>query len=96
MDAYCEAKLKLFRDFEPPCRIYNADDEVVIAHADVWQSGGFGVSTRSAIAEIRIEVSQAIPLVLKLETPWGDGRVQTALSGRFNAFNVGASLAAIL
>ena len=39
---------------------------------------------------------QAIPQVLKLETPWGDGRLQTALSGRFNAFNVGASLAAAL
>ena len=96
MDAYCEAKLKLFREFEPASRIYNADDEAVIAHADVWQSGGFGVSTGSANAEIRIEVVQAIPLVLKLETPWGDGRVQTALSGRFNAFNVGASLAAVL
>ena len=96
MDAYCEAKLKLFREFEPASRIYNADDEAVIAHADVWQSGGFGVSTGSANAEIRIDVVQAIPLVFKLETPWGDGRVQTALSGRLNAFNVGASLAAVL
>ena len=96
MDAYCEAKLKLFREFEPASRIYNADDKAVIAHADVWRSGAFGVSVVSANAEISIEVVQAIPLVLKLRTPWGDGRLRTALSGRFNAFNVGASMAAIL
>ena len=96
MDAYCEAKLKLFREFEPASRIYNADDEAVTVHADVWRSGAFGVSAVSANAEISIEVVQAIPLVLKLRTPWGDGRLRTALSGRFNAFNVGASLAAIL
>ena len=96
MDAYCEAKLKLFREFEPASRIYNADDKAVIAHADVWRSSALGVSVVSANAEISIEVVQAIPLVLKLRTPWGDGRLRTALSGRFNAFNVGASLAAIL
>ena len=96
MDAYCEAKLKLFREFEPASRIYNADDEAVVAHPDVWRLGGFGVSIASANAEISIEVEQAIPLVLKLCTPWGDGRLRTALSGRFNAFNVGASLTAVL
>ena len=96
MDAYCEAKLKLFRDFEPVSRIYNADDEAVVTHSDIWWSGGLGVSTGGAKTEIRIEVVQAIPQVLKLETPWGDGRLQTALSGQFNAFNVGASLAAVL
>ena len=96
MGAYCEAKLKLFRDFEPVSRIYNADDEAVVTHSDIWWSGGLGVSTGGAKTEIRIEVVQAIPQVLKLETPWGDGRLQTALSGQFNAFNVGASLAAVL
>ena len=96
MGAYCEAKLKLFREFEPASRIYNADDETLVAHTDVWQRGSFGVSIDSANAEISIEVVQAIPLVLKLKTPWGDGLVQTALSGRFNAFNVGASLTAVL
>ena len=96
MDAYCEAKLKLFREFAPASRIYNADDEAVVTHSDIWSSGGVGVSTGGANTEIRIEVVQAVPQVLKLETPWGDGRLQTALSGRFNAFNVGASLAAAM
>ena len=96
MDAYCEAKLKLFREFAPASRIYNADDEAVVAHADIWQSAGLGVSTGGANAAIKIEVLQAIPLVLKLRTPWGDGHLQTPLSGRFNAFNVGASLTAVL
>ena len=71
MDAYCEAKLKLFREFAPVSRIYNADDEAVVAHADIWQSAGLGVSTGGANAAIKIEVLQAIPLVLKLRTPWG-------------------------
>lgn len=96
MDAYCEAKLRLFREFVPASRIYNADDEAVVAHADIWQSAGLGVSTGGANAPIKIEVVQSIPLLLKLRTPWGDGRLQTALSGRFNAFNVGASLTAVL
>ncbi len=96
MDAYCEAKLKLFREFEPASRIYNADDEAVVARADAWQSGGLGVSTGGANAAIKIEVLQAIPLVLKLRTPWGRGYLQTPLSGRFNAFNVGASMTAVL
>ena len=96
MDAYCEAKLKLFREFAPASRIYNADDEAVVVHADIWQWGGLGVSTGGANAAIKIEVLQAIPLVLKRHTPWGDGRLQTALSGRFNAFNVAASLIAVL
>ena len=96
MDAYCEAKLKLFREFAPVSRIYNADDEAVVAHADIWQSAGLGVSTGGANAAIKIEVLQAIPLVLKLRTPWGEGHLQTPLSGRFNAFNVGASLTAVL
>ena len=96
MDAYCEAKLKLFREFEPASRIYNADDEAIVTHSDIWWSGGVGVSTGGANTEIRIEVVQAVPQVLRLETPWGDGRLQTALSGRFNAFNVGGSLAAVL
>ncbi len=96
MEAYCEAKLKLFREFEPASRIYNADDEAIVAHSDVWQSGSFGLSTERPNAEIRIEVEQSLPLVLKLQTPWGKGRLHTALSGRFNAFNVGASLTATL
>ena len=96
MDAYCEAKLKLFREFEPASRIYNADDEAVVARAATWLSGGLGVSTLGANAAIKIEVLQAIPLVLKLQTPWGEGHLQTPLSGRFNAFNVGASLTAVL
>tara|TARA_B100000035_G_scaffold3878_1_gene3453 strand:+ start:1044 stop:2480 length:1437 start_codon:yes stop_codon:yes gene_type:complete len=96
MDAYCEAKLKLFREFAPVSRIYNADDEAVVAHAYIWQSAGLGVSTGGANAAIKIEVLQAIPLVLKLRTPWGEGHLQTPLSGRFNAFNVAASLTAVL
>ena len=96
MDAYCEAKLKLFREFEPATRIYNADDEALVAHADVWRSGGLGVSIGGANAEVRLEIVEAMPLVLKLQTPWGESHLQTALSGRFNAFNVGASPTAVL
>ena len=44
MEAYCEAKLKLFRDFNPAARIYNADDDMISQHADVvcWRDRDLG------------------------------------------------------
>ncbi|MDG1214742.1 MAG: Mur ligase family protein, partial [Luminiphilus sp.] len=36
MEAYCEAKLRLFRDFAPAVRIFNADDALLTSHRNVW------------------------------------------------------------
>ena len=88
MQEYCDAKLRLFRDFRPAVRIYNADDPEVALHQDIWRHGGLGISDISGAADVTFEVLSTAPLLLRVSTPWGEGEVQTALAGRFNAFNV--------
>ena len=73
MEAYCEAKLKLFRDFNPAARIYNADDDMISQHADVWSEGGIGISASTRPGEVSFEVRQTAPLLVTVSTPWGDG-----------------------
>ena len=94
MSAYCAAKLRLFRDFAPEVRIYNADDEAVAEHADVWQAGSVGLSSELDSAAVQFEIVQSTPLHVQVRTPWGDGYLRTSLSGQFNAFNVMAALSA--
>jgi UDP-N-acetylmuramyl-tripeptide synthetase len=96
MAEYCGAKLRLFRDFAPATRIYNADDVAVAEHLGVWRSGSFGVSDNNAAAAVQFEISQTDPLTIRLRTPWGEGGIRTSLSGQFNAFNIVASLTAVL
>ncbi len=92
MQDYCDAKLRLFRDFSPATRIYNADDQVITAHPDIWCEGGLGISSYPCAAEVAFEVLHTAPLTLKISTPWGNGEIQTALAGRFNAFNIVAAI----
>jgi len=94
MSEYCAAKLRLFRDFAPDVRIYNADDEAVAEHADIWQAGSVGLSSELQSAAVQFEIVQSTPLHLQVRTPWGDGYLRTSLSGQFNAFNVMAALSA--
>ena len=96
MQDYCDAKLRLFRDFRSPTRIYNADDLAIAAHPDIWCDGGLGISAQSGSAEVTFEVLQTAPLTLKISTPWGRGEIKTALAGRFNAFNIVAAIAIVL
>ena len=96
MQAYCDAKLKLFRDFNPARRIYNADDDMISQHADVWSEGGIGISVGSRTGEVSFEVRQTAPLLVAVSTPWGDGELKSTLSGRFNAFNLVAALTVTL
>lgn len=92
MQDYYEAKLRLFRDFAPAVRIYNADDSAIAQHQDLWRDGGLGISGSPGSAEVTFEVHQTAPLSLAISTPWGDGVVHTALAGRFNAFNMVAAI----
>ena len=59
MSAYCAAKLRLFRDFAPEVRIYNADDEAVAEHSDVWQASGVGLSSELDSAAVQFEIVQS-------------------------------------
>lgn len=94
MSAYCAAKLRLFREFSPEVRIYNADDAVVAGHSDVWLAGSVSLSSELDSAAVGFEIVQSAPLHLNVRTPWGDGCLRTSLSGQFNAFNVMASISA--
>ena len=92
MEAYCEAKLRLFRDFAPAVRIFNADDALLTSHRNVWGKAGLGISCEGALADIQVLVKGAAPLALQLKTPWGAAHIQSALAGRFNAFNLSAAV----
>ncbi|MDG2135665.1 MAG: UDP-N-acetylmuramoyl-L-alanyl-D-glutamate--2,6-diaminopimelate ligase [Luminiphilus sp.] len=92
MEAYCEAKLRLFRDFAPAVRIFNADDALLTSHRNVWGKAGLGISCEGALADIQVLVKGAAPLALQLKTPWGATHIQSALAGRFNAFNLSAAV----
>ncbi|MEK9656261.1 MAG: Mur ligase family protein, partial [Halieaceae bacterium] len=46
MDAYCAAKLRLFHDFDPKVRIFNADDALLLPHGETWGETGLGISLK--------------------------------------------------
>ena len=92
MEAYCAAKLRLFRDFSPAVRIFNADDERLTTHRDAWGSAGIGISCEGAQASVQVSVIGAAPLVLEVNTLWGVGQIRSSLIGRFNAFNLSAAV----
>lgn len=92
MEAYCAAKLRLFRDFAPAVRIFNADDEWLTTHRDVWGGAGIGISCEGTQANVQVSVIDAAPLVLEVKTIWGAGRIRSSLIGRFNAFNLSAAV----
>jgi UDP-N-acetylmuramoyl-L-alanyl-D-glutamate--2,6-diaminopimelate ligase len=92
MDAYCAAKLRLFHDFDPKVRIFNADDALLLPHGEAWGETGLGISLKGAPAEIQVSVIGVAPLVLALETPWGVRQIKSSLAGRFNAFNLSVAV----
>ena len=96
MARYCEAKFRLFKEFEPAVRIFNADDPSVASQSAVWRDGGIGISANSKSAGVCFTVRQVAPLALYVQTPWGEGDINTTLLGRFNAFNLTAAVTAVL
>lgn len=96
MARYREAKLRLFEEFDPAVCIFNADDPSVAGQSAVSRDGGIGISANSQGAEVCFIVRQIAPLALHVQTPWGEGDINTTLLGRFNAFNLTAALTAVL
>lgn len=92
MQAYCAAKLRLFRDFAPTVRIFNADDPLLMPHRDAWGHTGLGISCEGAPADIQVAVRDVAPLLLELKSPWGVRQIRSSLTGRFNAFNLSAAV----
>ena len=96
LEAYCTAKMRLFREFAPRVKVYNADDPTLAGHADVWADDGLGISFHSASAPVRISLANTSPLAFRLDTPWGSAKLTCALSGHFNAFNLSAAIVTLI
>ena len=92
MEAYCAATLRLFRDFAPAVRIFNADEALLRPYRDVWGDTGIGISCEGERADVEVSVLGVAPLTLKLNTPWGVGSINAPLAGRFNAFNLSVAV----
>ena len=94
MEAYCESKLKLFRDFASSVQIFNADDSLLSSQTDIWDRGSIGISFSDESADVLIGITDVAPLAFTLRTPWGDAQITSLLAGRFNAFNLTVAIVA--
>ena len=92
MEAYCAAKLRLFREFDPQVSIFNADEPLLKPHRDAWGDAGLGISCEGAPADVQVSVTGVEPLMLQLKTPWGARQIKAVLAGRFNAFNLSVAV----
>ncbi|MEW5788489.1 MAG: UDP-N-acetylmuramoyl-L-alanyl-D-glutamate--2,6-diaminopimelate ligase [Pseudomonadota bacterium] len=99
MAAYAAAKSRLFRWPGLQWAVLNEDDELGARLGGELRGGpvqvlGYGFAAGDVLAES----CQADRLGLRLEivTPWGRGRLTSALLGRFNAYNLLAALGALL
>ncbi len=108
MEAYREAKAKLFRTLwsawrkgnQPKIAVLNADDPIAYPHlrdipAD-WQVA-YGMGARSEI-DVRAEAVELRPQGLRflLRSPWGTVAITSSLIGLYNVSNILAAASATL
>jgi UDP-N-acetylmuramoyl-L-alanyl-D-glutamate--2,6-diaminopimelate ligase len=99
MDAYANAKAKLFAGLSPDAvAVINIDDE----HAHQMMSAGpaetlrcTAVPERGADAHVVVRHAAMDHLDLQLVGPWGDVRSKVPLVGQHNAMNVLQAMAAV-
>ncbi len=101
MQAYADAKRRLFTDYPVTHRILNLDDP---SGHEIWRQlcrddSVYGFSLRKADAEYpqrciigRILSDDLYGLTLAVDTPWGAAELKSGLSGNFNAANLLAAL----
>lgn len=99
MDAYGQAKLRLFAT-EGLCHaVINEDDEYVarVRAAIPAAVQVLGYSTGGAAADVRVENVRfhAGGVRARLTSPWGEGEFDSPLPGDFNLANVAAAVAAL-
>ena len=107
MHAYAESKKQLFTCHGLRHAIINVDDEFGRKLAGALPSSvnciGYGLVERFATmaGTKRKSLVQAVVeentkgLALTIRSPWGEGQLQVAIGGRYNAYNLLASLAAL-
>ena len=96
MEAYRAAKLSLLTRGEPALCLFNLDDPTLQTLPQELDTPAMGLSDKNPRAEIFFEVVALEPtLRVRLATPWGQGEFESALTGRFNAFNLVAAIASV-
>lgn len=97
LDSYRNAKLRLFTDFTPDRVIYNADDPSTQGAREASANPALGVSLVNASADVYVKVLDETPTGLRFQihSPYGTAEIDSALHGRFNAFNVAVAVIAV-
>ena len=105
MESYAEAKKKLFLSDDLSAAIVNIDDDfgkrlLLDLHEGV-ESVGYSLeldSTRQVdkLVAGRLERLDHNGIVISVVTPWGKGKINSSLLGRFNAHNLLAVLSTLL
>lgn len=90
--AYADAKLRLFRDFELKRAIFNADDPVARRVRGIATCPAMGISLEDPEADVYVQLLASAPLQLRIHTPLGTHTLSANLSGAFNAFNLAAAM----
>jgi len=91
MEAYADAKRRLFIDCHPRFAIVNKDDPLgksllgEIANGTEVLSYGTNGSSELRGAVLAMD---SLGMTLKLASPWGDGEVRSGLLGSFNVSNL--------
>lgn len=103
LEAYAEAKQKLFCAFEPKYSVINLEDEqgrLLVNKLSAKRSAHqiIGYTTRddikAAISTRDVILSEA-GISAFIKTPWGEGELQCGLLGKFNLSNLLAAIAAV-
>ncbi len=104
MEAYAEAKARLFRLPDLRCAVINTDDAFGLAlHAETARRLdvlAYGLEGAPAHAQRFVVAERVVPeidgLRLHVRSSWGEGELATRLLGRFNAANLLAVLGVLL
>jgi len=105
MAAYASAKKKLFMSAGLQHAVINADDEfgarLIAEFSGQVNTVSYGlydsVNVRQvpALVEGKVKRQDINALLLEIKSPWGRGELYTRLTGKFNAWNLLATLSAL-
>jgi UDP-N-acetylmuramoyl-L-alanyl-D-glutamate--2,6-diaminopimelate ligase len=96
MEAYGEAKARLFTEYPVRHRVINADDDfgaqLIARHYPNTVSYGL----RAGLVRGQVVSATSEGMNLNIVSPWGDFEVSIAAAGAFNAYNATAVAASLL
>lgn len=99
MESYGQAKMKLFQQFGLQNAIINADDALSAKILDILPNHvraiTYGLENPDAQLNAFNIVLDANGIHADVKTPWGQGRIDSRLLGRFNLSNLLAVMAAV-